>query len=289
MSTSLLVLGPLAALAATFNFSLGRLRAGAGLRSHRRFGLLAASALLVLALRHVFGLTWSESAPLIAAMLLGQLVGRRGVANSKPTPLRWRTATYAVILTALFMLLSNPIQARTGNDWKRLDADEPAPAFTLTSQDGKRISLKDFRGKAVVLTFIYTACKDICPVLPQIIDRTDQVLSEAERKKVHFVGVSIDPRRDTPEKLRSFMQDHKLSPDRWTLLTGSLQEASKVADDYGILAKPDLQGDLVHNAVYVLIDTQGRLRTEFHGLFTPTQEIAKALRQLIATPTRKGA
>lgn len=289
MSASLYLLGPLAALTAACNFSLGRLRAGAGLRSHRRFGLLAASALLVLALRHVFDLTWSESAPLFAAMMLGTRAGQRRIAKSDPSPLRWRAAAYTVIFAALFMLLGNPVQAQVGNEWKRLDADEPAPDFTLTSQDGKRVSLKDFRGKAIVLSFIYTECKDICPVLPQIIGRTDQVLSEAERSRVRFIGISIDPRRDTPQKLRGFMRDHNLSDARWTLLTGSLKEASKVADDYGIVAKPDLQGDLVHNAVYVLIDPQGRLRTEFHGLFTPTQEIAKALRQLIATPTRKGA
>lgn len=192
-------------------------------------------------------------------------------------------------LLLLLCCLAGPASAQAGSDWKRLDADEPAPGFTLTSQDGKRVSLKDFRGKAVVLTFIYTECKDICPVLPQIIDRSDQALAEAERKQVRFVGVSIDPRRDTPEKLRHFMQSHKLSPERWTLLTGSLKEASKVADDYGVVAKPDLQGDLVHNAVYVLIDPQGRLRTEFHGLFTPTREIVGALRQLIAKPKKKRA
>lgn len=173
-------------------------------------------------------------------------------------------------------------QAQTGNDWKRLDAVEPAPTFRLTSQDGKPVALKDFRGKAVVLTFLYTECKDVCPVLPQIIDRTDHALTAREREQVRFIGISIDPRRDTPQKLRAFMQGHNLSPERWTLLTGSLKEASKVADDYGIVAKPDLQGDLVHNAVYVLIDPQGRLRTEFHGLFTPTQEIVGALRALIA-------
>lgn len=173
-------------------------------------------------------------------------------------------------------------QAQVGGEWKRLDAVEPAPTFRLTSQDGKPVALKDFRGKAVVLTFLYTECKDVCPVLPQIIDRADQALTAKEKQQVRFIGVSIDPRRDTPEKLRAFMQGHRLSPERWTLLTGSLKEASKVADDYGIVAKPDLQGDLVHNAVYVLIDPQGRLRTEFHGLFTPTQEIVGALRELIA-------
>ncbi len=173
-------------------------------------------------------------------------------------------------------------QAQTGKEWKRLDAMEPAPTFRLTSQDGKPVALKDFHGKAVVLTFLYTECKDVCPVLPQIIGRADQSLTAREKEQVRFIGISIDPRRDTPEKLRAFMQSHSLSPERWTLLTGSLKEASKVADDYGIVAKPDLQGDLVHNAVYVLIDPQGRLRTEFHGLFTPTQEIVGALRALIA-------
>lgn len=172
--------------------------------------------------------------------------------------------------------------AQSDKAWKRLDAVEPAPTFVLTNQDGRRVALKDFRGKAVVLTFLYTECKDVCPVLPQIIGRADQSLTAQEREQVRFIGVSIDPRRDTPEKLRAFMQGHSLSPERWTLLTGSLKEASQVADDYGIVAKPDLHGDLVHNAVYVLIDPQGRLRTEFHGLFTPTQEIVGVLRTLIA-------
>lgn len=184
-------------------------------------------------------------------------------------------------LCLLWLLcLANLAQAQ-GGDWKRLDAVEPAPTFTLTNQDGQRVALKDFRGKAVILTFLFTECKDICPVLPQIIGRVDQWLSEKEKQQVRFVGISIDPRRDTPEKLRGFMQMHNLPPQRWTLLTGTLEEATRVADDYGVVAKPDLQGDIVHNAVYVLIDPRGRLRSEFHGLFSPAEEIAKRLRELI--------
>lgn len=190
----------------------------------------------------------------------------------------------------LALLASGLVQVQAA-DWHRLDADEPAPAFVLTDQDGKRAALKDFRGKALVLTFVFTECKDICPVLPQIVGRTDNWLSDEEKGRVRFVGISIDPRRDTPEKLRGFMRERQLSPARWTLLTGTLREASQVADDYGVIAKPDLQGDIVHNAVFVLIDPQGRLRTEFHGLATPAQEIAKALRVIVAdrrTAKRKG-
>lgn len=194
-------------------------------------------------------------------------------------------------LLCLLLCLAGALAHAQAGDWRRLDADEPAPAFVLTDQNGRRVALKDFRGKALVLTFVFTECKDICPVLPQIVGRTDQWLSDEERRQVRFVGISIDPRRDTPDKLRGFMRERQLSPERWTLLTGSLGEAGKVADDYGVVAKPDLQGDIVHNAVFVLVDPQGRLRVEFHGLSTPAQEIAEALRAIIAgkrTTHKKG-
>lgn len=278
--TSLTVLAPVVAMTAALNVPLGRLRAGAARYSHRRFGLLAASALLVIALRHAFDLMWSEAIPLFAAMMLGQLAGRQWSDVAEPSSLRWRTATYSVILAALLLLLGAPAHAQVGNEWNRIDANEPAPAFTLIDQNGKPVSLKDFRGTALLVSFIYTECKDICPVLPQIVGRADQWLSTEEKKRIRFVGISLDPNRDKPEKLRSFMKQHNLSPERWTLLTGSLKEATQTANDYGIVAKPDVNGEIVHNAVYILIDPQGNLRTEFHGLFSPSEEIAKVLHQI---------
>ncbi|MBI4740339.1 MAG: SCO family protein [Betaproteobacteria bacterium] len=278
--SSLAVLAPLAALTAALNVSLGRLRAGAGRRSHRRFGLLAASAFLVVALRYAFGLAWSDALPLLAAMLLGRVAGSRWPEAAEPSPLRWRTAAYATLIAGLFLFLGEPAHAQVGNEWNRIDANEPAPAFTLIDQNGKRVSLKDFRGKALLVSFIYTECKDICPVLPQIVGRADQWLTAEEKTRTRFVGISLDPNRDNPAKLRAFMKQHNLSPERWTLLTGSLKEATQAANGYGIVAKPDINGDIVHNAVYILIDPQGNLRTEFHGLFSPSEEIAKVLREI---------
>ncbi|OGT87689.1 MAG: hypothetical protein A2286_08785 [Gammaproteobacteria bacterium RIFOXYA12_FULL_61_12] len=279
MTTAIGTVWPLAALTTLFNYPLGRLRAGAGRRSPRRFGLLAASVLLLFALRHAFGLDWPSGMMLVAGMALGQTWGRRSAA-SEPSPLRWRLAAYAAIVAGLVLLLAQPVQAQ-GDEWHRLDTVEPAPAFTLTNQEGQRVALDDFRGKVVLLSFIYTECKDICPVLPQIIGRVDKELTAGEREKTRFAGISLDPRRDTPAKLKTFMQTHSLSPERWTLLTGTLEEATKAAKDYGIVVRPDIRGEFIHNAVYILIDPQGQLRTEFHGLFTPTEEIAKALRGLI--------
>lgn len=295
MTPGVAALAPLALLTAVLNVPIGSLRAGAERFSHRRFGLLAASVILLLALRHAFSIPWEEAWPLPLAMLIGQFGGRlllqRGLAGP-PSALRWRTAVYAVLIGALLLLAGAPAHAGKGKnvrgagEWERLDADEVAPPFALTNQNGQRVSLESLRGKVVVASFIYTECKDVCPVLPQILSRVDRILKPDELARTHFVGISIDPLRDTPKKLADFMAAHGLAPERWTLLTGTAAELTRVATDYGIVARPDAHGELVHNAVYIVIDGRGKLRTEFHGLFTPTEEIASAIRAVLKPTSR---
>ncbi|MBI4988951.1 MAG: SCO family protein [Rhodocyclales bacterium] len=277
----------LAAATAALNLPLGRLRANATRRSHRWFGLLAAPVFLLLALRHAFALAWIEALPLATGMLAGQFFGRRMAQPGEPSPLRWRTAAYAALVAGLLLFIGAPAQAKSPNQWDRLDANEPAPAFSLTDQSGRRTALTDFRGRVVIVTFLFTNCTDVCPVLPQMLARVDQLLSDAEKAKLAYVGISIDPRRDTPQRLREFIKSHGLDASRWTLLTGSVKELTKAANDYGVVVRPDPRLDFVHNTVFVLIDGKGRLRTEFHGLATPTDEIAKAARALMAPPAKK--
>lgn len=170
-----------------------------------------------------------------------------------------------------------------GSDWKRLDANEAAPPFALTDQNGQAVSLRDLRGRTIVLTFLFTHCTDVCPVLPVMLNRVDQQLTADEKKHTRFVGVSVDPRRDTPERLRAFMRERGLDDGRWTLLTGSVTALAQVAADYGVVVRPDPHFGLVHNTVFVLIDERGRERVEFHGLATPAPEIVGVLRQLVAS------
>lgn len=276
----------LAAATAVLNLPLGRLRAHAPRRSHRWFGLLAASVFLFLALRHAFALDWIAALPLAAAMCLGQIAGRRGARSDEPSPARWRTAAYAALAAGLLLFIGAPAMANM-NKWDRLDADEPAPVFTLTDQNNRRVALTDFRGRVAIVTFLFTNCTDVCPVLPQILTRVDQLLTDAEKAKLVYVGISIDPRRDTPERLREFIKSHGLDASRWTLLTGSVKDLTQAANDYGVVVRPDPRLDFVHNTVFVLIDGKGRLRTEFHGLATPTEEIAKAVRALMTPQAAK--
>lgn len=204
-----------------------------------------------------------------------------------------RPLSWAVLLAGGLLLAGTPLRAHQDTDpnaYRRLEVDEPAPAFRLINQHVKPVALADFRGKVLIVTFLFTHCTDVCPVLPQMLARVDERLSEAQRARLHFIGISVDPVHDTPERLRSFMQQRSLSDQRWTLLTGSVAALSNVAADYGVVVRPDPRAGFVHNTVFVVIDGHGRERVEFHGLATPTEDIARAARGLIeeaAGPPRK--
>ncbi|MBI2314023.1 MAG: SCO family protein [Betaproteobacteria bacterium] len=170
---------------------------------------------------------------------------------------------------------------KPGAGFQRLEVDQPAARFELVNQDGRRVTLKDLRGKVVILTFMYTHCTDVCPILIESMKGVEQRLGDAERASVRFVGVTVDPRRDTPARLKAFMKERGLDAARWQLLTGSIKEATRAATDYGVVVRPDPHGDFVHNSVYVLVDRNGRDRVEFHGMATPVATLTESVRKLL--------
>lgn len=125
---------------------------------------------------------------------------------------------------------------------------KPVPDFTLTNQDGKPISIKDFRGKALAITFIYAQCPlpDYCiKMSTNFSDVANQVNADpAARDKVRLLTISFDPARDTPEKLRSYGlgylgKDAKPDFTVWQLAVGKDAEVRKVADFFGLRYEVD--------------------------------------------------
>jgi protein SCO1 len=78
----------------------------------------------------------------------------------------------------------------------------PAPEFSLTSQDGGRVTLADLRGKVVAVTFIYTLCTSTCPVLTPTMSFVQDQLGPNFGTKIAFVSITVDPERDTPQVLK---------------------------------------------------------------------------------------
>lgn len=153
----------------------------------------------------------------------------------------------------------------------------PAPNFTLTDQTGQKISLSQFRGKAVLLTFMYTHCPDVCPLTAEHLHTTMQQLG-SQAKDVAVVAVSTDPKRDDQSAALNFTKAHNMQ-DYWHYLIGSSQQLSAVWSGYNIYAQTQ-QNNVNHSMAVYVIDQQGKERTYFDTSFTP-QQLTDTLKQLL--------
>jgi len=149
--------------------------------------------------------------------------------------------------------------------------DSEAPGFTLRDADGDLVHLTDFRGKVVVLHFIYTNCPDVCPLHAERIAQTQSMVNQTPMKnQVQFITITTDPKRDTGEVLRNYGKAHGLDPLNWVFLTAPSDMPEDVTRDlakaYGLKFTETADGLQMHGVVTHVIDQDGRLRARFHGL-----------------------
>lgn len=153
--------------------------------------------------------------------------------------------------------------------------------FTLHNGN-KAVSLNDFKGKAVFLFFGYTSCPDVCPTSLALISSALKTLDDEQKKKVQVIFISVDPERDTPEKLQNYT---KYFHANIVGVTGSKAEIDKVVKQYGAayrkVESDSAMGYLVdHSASVFVVNTKGKLVDILpHGL--PVESIAQVMRDLI--------
>jgi len=163
------------------------------------------------------------------------------------------------------------------------------PDFTLTNQDGKRISTKDFNGKALAITFIYARCPlpDYCIRMSMhFSDAAHEIKNDAELKdKVRLLSISFDPENDTPEKLRQYGAGYlgnQNPPDFsiWQLAVGSDAEVRKIADSFGLDYTVDQSNktQIIHNLRTAVISPDGKTKKIFSGNEWTTKELIEELR-----------
>ena len=191
----------------------------------------------------------------------------------------------ALVLGAMAALVFGAVEAAPKSE--ALPTIGPAPAFTLTSQDERRVSLADLRGKVVVLTFIYTTCADTCPLLTAKMASLQSRLGADFAQRVFFVSITVDPERDTPAVLKSYGTAHGARFDGWAFMTGTPGEIREVAKRYGIFYKKMARGDVDHTFLTSVIDARGRLRVQYLGVrFDPTELLADVRSALAETAKR---
>lgn len=183
-----------------------------------------------------------------------------------------------LLLAALF---SWPVQAHDAPQDQRLPVIGPAPDFNLISQDGARLSLRDFRGKVVVVTFIYASCTDICPMLTANMANVQDKLGSAFGPRVAFVSITVDPEHDTPEVLKQYAQDFGADLDGWAFLTGDPTIIREVGHKYGMFARKVAEGNVDHTFLTSLIDPIGTLRVQYLGVRFDLEEFRGDLLSLL--------
>jgi protein SCO1/2 len=148
---------------------------------------------------------------------------------------------------------------------------KPAASLVLHDSLGHLVNLDEYRGKAVLVTFIYTHCPDVCPLIVSHL-KTAQALLGPKAKKLQIVAVSTDPRGDTPRTVAAFLKAHGMT-GRMQYLIGNRRELGHVWKDWDIVAKPAKAGrDLVeHSALVYGIAADGKITTLYPANFNPAQ------------------
>jgi protein SCO1/2 len=143
---------------------------------------------------------------------------------------------------------------------------EPAPDFALVDQDGRSVSLASLRGRVLLLDFVYTNCPGPCPILTSTHVAVQRALPRELAAKVHFVSISLDPVRDTPEAMRAYATARGADLASWSFLGGEPDAVADVLERYGVGAKPGPNGEVDHLVITYLIDADGRVARRFAGL-----------------------
>ncbi|MEQ1765484.1 MAG: SCO family protein [Pyrinomonadaceae bacterium] len=161
------------------------------------------------------------------------------------------------------------------------------PDLSLTNQDGKKFTFKDFRGKALAVTFIYRECPlpEFCiKMSKQFSEMANQLAVDPEAKeKVRLLSISFDPERDTPEKLKQYGlgylgKDAKDDLTVWNLAVGSDKEVRAVADFFGLKYETDAadKTQINHSLVTAVIAPDGKVTRLFTGgRWTPDDVLAE--------------
>lgn len=158
----------------------------------------------------------------------------------------------------------------------------PAPEIELTRANGVSFRLSEMRGNTVLLFFGYTSCPDVCPTTMAELKQALEKLGEEDAKHVRILFVTVDPARDTSERVQEYV-DH-FNPD-FVGLSGTESELAEVWKDYGVF-RENVEGNSAagylvnHTARVTLIDRNGNLRLSY-AFDTPVDNIVHDLKLLL--------
>ena len=167
--------------------------------------------------------------------------------------------------------------------------------FSLVNQENKPVSWDSLRGKIIIADFFFTRCPTICPSLTRNMKRLAESIHNNKRvgdrtnKKIHFLSFSIDPERDSVERLKAWADRFQINPESWWLLTGDKQMIYNLIINEMKVPVEDghnVDTSFMHTDHFVLIDTNRHVRGYYRGL--DSASLAKLSQDLVLLTLEKG-
>lgn len=162
----------------------------------------------------------------------------------------------------------------------------PLPDCALTDARGQALRLRDFRGRALAFTFIFTRCPlpDYCPLMNRHLNAVQAALTTGEAANWQLLSLSFDPDYDTPARLAAYAAPYQPDPAHWTFATGRAAEVRALGTVFG-LAFSNSGTPLEHNLRTVVVDAAGRVQRVFIGnAWTAAELTAEMQRAMTAQP-----
>ena len=161
--------------------------------------------------------------------------------------------------------------------------------YTLVDSDGSVVNFPgDYRGKTVVIGFIYTHCPDICPMTTHNINLVKKELDKQGIKDVAYVDISFDPHRDTPAVLKEYANVRGINTDQFHFLTGNENIIKSLLKDCNIYALPgdttiigqDTSYFFIHTDRISVMGPDGKIRAEYKGSTANRKELIKDINRI---------
>ena len=165
---------------------------------------------------------------------------------------------------------------------------EAIPDITLRNQEGRLVSLRDYRGKVLVINFVYTQCPlpTYCPLSMTTFASVHRKLGAAAGKDVVLFTLTFDPRHDTPERLKAFGRTYGANPASWLLLTGKPKEVEKAVSFFDINYWTGKTGAIQeHTLSTVIVNQAGYVARFYTGPDVKSDQLISDIQELL----RKGS
>jgi protein SCO1/2 len=182
---------------------------------------------------------------------------------------------------ALLVLASQACHRGTGTEPEG-HAPVALTSAALIDQDGQARQFAEFQGKTVVFSFFFASCPSVCPLETRALAEVQRRLSPALRRRVQFVSLTVDPEKDSPERLKTFALANNADLNSWSFVRASGPATMALTKELEVFAGPQQAqaAPVGHGTSVYLFDARGRLMQRYAGSPLDGARLAREVEQL---------